>query len=68
MRVSSSVSQMGTVSHRPGSVMVTQTVRMAVTNTTPVHLAPAPLRFSGATMEIVYYAVGFVMGTTIAGT
>lgn len=68
MRVSSSVSQMGTVSHRHGSAMVTQTVRMAVTNTTPVRLAPAPLRFSGVTTGTVCYAVGSAMGTMIAGT
>lgn len=68
MRVSSSVSQMGAVSRPPGSVMVIQTVRMAVTNTTPAHLAPAPPHSSAVTMEIVYYAAGFVMGTTTAGT
>lgn len=68
MRLSSSVSQTGAVSPLPGSVMVIQTVRMAVTNTMPAHLAPAPPHSSAVTMGTVCYAAGFVMGTTTVGT
>ena len=68
MRLSSSVSQTGAVSPLPGSVMVIQTVRIAVTNTTPVPLAPAPPHSSAATMGTVCYAAGFVMGTMTAET
>lgn len=67
MRVNSSVSQMGAASHPSGSVTVIQTVRMAVTNTTLAHLAPAPPHSSAVTMETVYYAAGFVMVTMTAG-
>lgn len=68
MRVSSSVSQMGAASRPAGSVMAIQTARMAAMNTTPARLAPAPPHFFAVIMEIVCYAVGFVMGTMTAGT
>lgn len=68
MRVSSSASQMATVSHPPGSAMATQTVRMAATNTTPVHLVPARPRCSAAITETVCYVAGSATGTTTAGT
>lgn len=68
MRVNSSVSQTAAVYHLPGSVMVIQTVRMAVMNTMLAHLALAPPHSSAVTMETVYYVAGFAMGTTTAGT
>lgn len=68
MRLSFSASQTEAVFHLPGSVMVTQTVKMAVMNTTPAHLAPALPHSSVVITETVCYRAGFVMGTMTAGT
>lgn len=68
MTVSFSASLMETVFHLLGSVMVTQTVRTAVTNTTPARLAPVHPHFSAVTMETACCAAGFVTETTTAGT
>lgn len=68
MRLSSSASRTVAVSHLPGSVMAIRIVRMALMNTTPVHLAPARPRFSAATTETACFVIGCVMGTMTAGT
>lgn len=68
MRLSFSASQMGAVYHLHGNVMVTQTARMAVMNTTRARLAPALPHSSAVIMETACCAAGFVMETTIAGT
>uniref|UniRef100_A0A3B4B4W6 Uncharacterized protein n=1 Tax=Periophthalmus magnuspinnatus TaxID=409849 RepID=A0A3B4B4W6_9GOBI len=67
-RVNFSASRMAAVCHRLGSVMGTQTVKMAVMSIMPAPLAPAPPQCSAVITATVYCPAGFAMGTMIAET